>query len=96
MLKTIKVSLLLVLSISMCIIPLYAQTDSVGGGSWDHGSNCSTVWSNYSHSTKEHKSSVENYQGYTDSSGWKAAAVKSKANLNAKCGPTDYAYYDYR
>lgn len=37
----------------------YARTDYVGGGTWNHGYNDSTVWSHYYHGSSCHTASIK-------------------------------------
>ena len=72
---------------------------SVGGGIWDYGTKVSglnqkTVWSNYYHPTRMHKSSVT--IGTTAaSSGWVDKGSTSYASAVGSWSDQTHAYYDY-
>lgn len=70
------------------------------GGVWDYGTyvsglNEKTVYSNYYHSSKIHKSSVS--IGTTAvTSGWVAAGDTSYASATGTWSAETHAYYDYK
>jgi len=70
----------------------FASTAHVGGGTWDYGVGGGWVWSNYYHSTKVHRSSVQGAQ-YVDS-GWKSPKVTSYAKAPSRWYWVDHAYWD--
>lgn len=53
-----------------------------GGGVWDSGADCCSVWSDYNHNWKTHKASVEGDNFET--SGWKAPTVMAMAEQSTK------------
>lgn len=53
-----------------------------GGGVWDSGADCCSVWSIYDHSTKTHSASVQGDNFET--SGWKAPGVEAYAEQSTK------------
>ena len=73
---------------------------NVGGGVWDYGTKVSclnkkTVYSNYYHKDKTHKSSCS--IGTTAvSSGWVSAGNTSYASATGTWGSETHAYYDYK
>lgn len=61
-------------------ISLYS--DSVGGGTWDHGISYDQVWSNYLHNGKIHGSTAENssgqyFSGWEDPGAWSYKSIKA-------------------
>lgn len=87
-----------------CAIMLSSATSAfaanVGGGVWDYGTKVSgvnekTVYSNYYHGSKLHKSSCS--IGTTAvSSGWVKAGTTSYASATGKWSAQTHAYYDYQ
>lgn len=73
---------------------------NVGGGVWDYGTKISgvnekTVYSNYYHPSKVHKSSC--IIGTTaSSSGWVGKGLTSYASATGKWTDQTHAYYDYQ
>lgn len=60
--KVASISLAVGLAVASAL-PAYAITESVGGGTWVHGTSYTfpttkNVWSNYVHSTKNHSSTA--------------------------------------
>lgn len=75
--------------------PALATVVNVGGGTWNYGvqNQGGTVWSNYHHPTRKHRSSVINGYGEYDNSGCKSANVWSYASLRADPNHTDHSYW---
>ena len=77
-----------------------AYAANVGGGTWDYGTyisglNRKTVYSNYYHPGRVHKSSVS--IGTTAvSSGWVNAGKTSYASASGKWKSETHAYYNYQ
>lgn len=76
------------------------SAENVGGGVWDYGTKISgvnkkTVYSNYFHPTKTHKSSVTIGTHYA-SSGWVSKCVTSYASATGGWMDTTHAYYDFK
>ena len=87
-----------------CTIMLSSATSvfaaNVGGGIWDYGTKVSginqkTVYSNYYHKDKVHKSSCS--IGTTSvSSGWVSKGTTSYASATGGWKAETHAYYDYQ
>lgn len=60
----------------------YAQTKSVGGGTWTYGVN-SSVYSEYEHNSKEHGSSVRNGNNQMDTDYNEPAGSTASASISA-------------
>lgn len=87
-----------------CAIMLPSATSvfaaNANEGIWDYGTKISginkkTVYSNYSHGSKVHKSSCS--IGTTSvSSGWVSAGTTSYASATGKWSAETHAYYDFQ
>ena len=73
-------------------ITAFASVDYVGGGKWDYGTGGGKVWSNYSHDSRVHKSSVQGKQFV--SSGWVQAGTTSYASAPDRWYAADNSYWD--
>lgn len=71
---------------------VFATTEYVGGGTWNYGTNDTTVWSNYYHGSKIHRSSV--IGAYYYNSGWKSPGVWSYASAPERDGVVDESFWD--
>lgn len=59
---------------------------SVGGGSWDYGSNAAIVWSEFYHQNRDHHATVKGLFGMMTYSGKQAAGVTAKTWMKSNCG----------
>lgn len=95
--KVVSMILATVLLLSMCVTVLAVDID---GGVWDYGTNITginrkTVYSNFFHPTKVHRSSVTIGTTYADS-GWVLSKQTSYASAEGSWGDDTHAYYDYQ
>ncbi|MDK2802672.1 MAG: hypothetical protein KFW09_04770 [Oscillospiraceae bacterium] len=94
--KKILSTAMAIAMISIMAIPvLAATTNTPSGGRWDYGVNNSsggTVWSNYYHPTKTHKSSVQG--SYFYSSPWQVKGTTTYASAPSRKFAVDHSYYD--
>lgn len=95
-----RMSALLLSGVLMLSGTATAMAANVGGGVWDYGTKVSgvnqkTVYSNYYHPERTHKSSVS--IGTTAvSSGWVSAGKTSYASATGSWSAETHAYYDYK
>ena len=59
--KKIALSIAAGVAVLGAAAPAYAVIKEVGGGTWDYGTNNTTVWSYYYHGSVCHGSSVETH-----------------------------------
>lgn len=99
--KKLFVSLtLLTVTLLSSVTLLSAATKNVSGGTWNYGSipgkgsDPGTVYSNYYHGSKTHRSSV---QGATYvNSGWISKGKWSYASAKRRMFVSDQSYYDVK
>ncbi|SDW06886.1 bacteriocin, lactococcin 972 family [Marininema mesophilum] len=70
----------------------FAKVTHPGGGVWSYGEDSVSVWSEYYHGSKTHKSSVKGPDYYV-SSGWKSKGVWSTAWHKQKPGYNDEVFW---
>ncbi|MCD7708736.1 MAG: lactococcin 972 family bacteriocin [Clostridiales bacterium] len=96
-LKKMAGALLLCGVLAASSVTTFAATANVEGGTWNYGTKISginqkTVYSNYSHSSKKHKSSCS-IGTLSVSSGWVSAGQTSYASATGTWNATTHAYY---
>ncbi|SDW06803.1 bacteriocin, lactococcin 972 family [Marininema mesophilum] len=70
----------------------FAEVTHPGGGVWSHGTDSNSVWSEYYHGSKTHKSSVQGVDFFV-TSGWKSKGVWSTAWHKQNPNYMDYAFW---
>lgn len=95
--KKVLSGLLLVGTLATSSIPALAATANVEGGIWSYGTKVSginqkTVYSNYLHNSRRHRSSVTIDTTYVNS-GWVSPGVTSYASAVGAWNAGTHAYY---